>query len=256
MTLDISNVMGEWPAHDYADQREYWMRIRGLLDQMYVEMRDRSFYQVTLEQAAEPTGDEWEVAWLAQTDLGLPINTNSILVWVDSASGEVAGLYGVVDGSTVPQQFDSVYPKNGVVLVESAYTSAAVSSTYNIGDNISDFPSITFTVNQRVKLEIYGRMFVTLASGTGQWGMDFLVDGDKVGTTEYGLPADQGLFSTNATGHLHARAIITLEPGTHTVQMIMGAVGTPGSPPTLDHGGTAYTDEGVRYLQVKGFTVL
>jgi len=256
MTLDLINTMGEWPAHDFADQREFFVRLRGLLEQQYTQSRDRSFYQVSLSQATEPTQNEWEVAWLDQTELGLPISPSGVLIWVDSATGDVAGLYGVVDGSAVPQLFDSVYPKNGVILVESAYTETLVSSTYEIGANTSDFPVITFSNTQRVKLEVYGRMYVSLSSGSGNWGMDFLLDGAKVGTTEYGLPADQGLFTNNIDGHLHGRAIVTIEPGDHTIQMIMGAVGSPGSPPTLDHGGTAYDEWGVRYMQIKGFTVL
>jgi len=256
MTLDLVNTMGEWPAHDYADQRDFMMRLRSLLEEQYIQMRDRSFYQVSLTQASEPTTGEWETAWLAQTELSLPISPSGVLVWVDSASGDVAGLYGVVDVNSEPQSLDAVYPKNGITLVEAAYTETLVTSTYEIGDNTSDFPSITFTIAQRVKLEIYGRMYVELSAGSGEWGMDFLVNGAKIGTTEYGLPADQGLFYNNVDGHLHGRALVTLEPGTYTVQMIFGAVGSPVSPPTLVHGGTNYDEHGVRWLQVKGYTVL
>jgi hypothetical protein len=256
MTVNFQNQLGVWP-NDIGSQIIWVDKLKALLQQMDTELAETAHFVVELQQATEPSQAEWEAAWLFQTGRPLPISKAADLIWWDTSEDYIGGLYGVLLDSTTVQRKDPKNPRNSVALYQIDSEVDAQSITANIGADNTPYPSIDFTNSQPLRLELEFQMFVDLASGTGVFGADFLVDGVKVGSSYYGVSTDQGIICMNASGFLRVVADIPeVAPGSHTVQVIFGVCGVNPTPPTLDIGGlSAAGGFGARQLIVKGYPV-
>lgn len=249
--------LGPWPT-DPSQQGIYITQLLNRMSQMNNYVNDHSADIIFLEQVSEPTQGEWEIAWLAQTSKPLPMSKGAVFYWWDSSSDVLGGSYGILKDDTTVVRKDPKYVRSGIVIKDEEWLSVAVSTDSWINTEISNHPSITFTNNQVVNLELSYELWVQLNTGSGLWGADFLLDGVKQGTAVHGVPSDQGIISTSVSGLLRAFMVVpNVEPGEHTVQAIMGVVGSDATPPTIDYGGVATSlgNYGVRTLSVKGYAV-
>ncbi|KKK71053.1 hypothetical protein LCGC14_2917810 [marine sediment metagenome] len=255
---DVVNFdMGPWPT-DPAKQVLFMGQLTNRLVQMDTYLRGKTADIILLEQAGEPTQEEWEIAWLTQADKPLPISKGAVFYWWDTVSNSLAGCYGILLDAIDVIRKDPKYVRSGIVIKDETSLSTAVSTSDPIGTVLENHPLIAFTNNQIIQLELVYELWVQLDSGTGLWGADFLLDGVKQGTAIHSVSADQGIFSTAVSGLVRAfMTVANVEPGTHIVQAMLGIVGTDGNPPTIEYGGIENVagNYGLRTLSVKGYAL-
>jgi hypothetical protein len=251
---DFLAELGGYPTN-HAAQVDFFNRLKVLLQSVNTKITDSAAAFVTLKQATEPTQLEWETAWVAQTGKALPILPNATLYWINATTNTFGGTYGVLVGSSTVIRKESAFQSGSTFYVGSSFNTDYVSAfTGNIGTSLTSFPTLTFTAPVTSNLLLDFSLYVNLASGSGNWGIDFLLNGVKVGTQYLGAALNQGIVNSNRAGHLQAMFVATnVPPGTHTVQALFGVTGSPGSPPTLQFGGL--TNFGARTLLVRGVAV-
>jgi hypothetical protein len=244
--------LGIWP-NDYPRQLSFINDLKLRLQRANNFIVSNAGLTVTLKQAAEPTQSDWETAWIAQTGLSLPIPPSAQLLWWNTNTDRFGGMYGTVEGNETPYRRDHAYPRGGTVMIKTNYKVDQKSLTYRIGSVLSDHPSVTIDLPVKADLYMEYSLFVSLSSGSGQWGGDFLVNGVKVGTQYYGLAPDQGIVNAMTSCQLRVPFILAdAEPGEYTVQAIFGVTATPASPPTLVIGGASGAGSyGARQLIVR-----
>lgn len=244
---DIINLnLGDWPT-DEAKQVVWMGQFMQNLRQFELYTKDRASYVIHLEQASEPTQNEWELAWITQTGEPMPISKGALFYWWDSVTDSLGGSYGVLLDDTVIRRRDAKYARGGVVVKEDTVTTAAVTgATHLINNNLSSHPALTFSNNQVADIEFEGIVPVTYNSGTGNVGMDFLLDGVRVGTTLFSLSDSQAIFSLPGSGVLMGIVTVPNVPaGDHTVQMVVGSLENDPTPANVDYG--------IQTLSVKGY---
>jgi hypothetical protein len=246
----INFDLGLWPS-DVASQRLFINQLMNQLGIMNTFVNERTSDFVEITQATEPTQDEWELAWLQQTGKQLPISKNAVLHWIDTVTGDLGGVYGVLLDSTNVLRKDSKYVRGGIGFFGSAQDGpGGTGVAFQIGEKNSEHSSLTFTLNQSMDLELTYQLYVSLTSGAGSWGADFLLDGSKVGTDLLGINLNMGIVNTEIGGLVYTTIIVpNVEAGEHTVQAIFGYTGIDATPPSLDFGQAA---DGILLLTVKG----
>lgn len=225
--------LGVFPSA-YAEQREWFDRLITELNKVTSYIEQNTSDVVVLEQATLPTQMQWEAAWTAQTGKPTPISQNATLFWWDTSINDFGGIFGVMRGDNTVRPHQARFPQNANVLLLTSETLLSAGGQFYIGDNIDIVPDITFTSPIPLTLELYYEMGVTYSAGTDPVGIDFLFDGIKVGTSQYGLAQDTGITNRATTGVLRCRAFLPNVPaGTHTVRLMYGATGSPVTLPTV-----------------------
>ena len=154
MSNDVNFNLGPWPT-DPSRQSLYITQLLSRLTQMDAYVDAKTADIILLEQISEPTQEEWEMAWLAQTAKPMPISKGAVFYWWDTISNQLAGCYGLLLDADDVVRKDPKYVRGGIVVKDSAVLIAAVSGvTYPIGTNLSDHPTLTFTTNQIIQLEL------------------------------------------------------------------------------------------------------
>jgi hypothetical protein len=226
------------------------------LTNMNLEVFLQTTYTSIVEQSTEPLQAQWEAQWVTDGHT-LPIPPTSILLWWNTSTSYIGGVYGTTPLSAgVVVKRESEHANGGVSYRNIISTpTAAVSSTASIGVNNSNHPSLTFDLPVLSDLLLVYQLHVVLSSGTGTWGADFLLDGVKVGTAYNSLPSNVGIINASATGNYRCHAFVpNVAAGSHTIQVIFGVTGSPASPPTLAYGGigAGAGQYGLRQLIVEG----
>lgn len=256
----MTNFMniGQWPADPLEQQlliNQLKLALTSHTDSLYALAN----YTVIIEQSTEPVQVDWETEWAAQTNRALPILPSATLLWINTNIDDVGGIYGTtpLDTTTVIRR-ESRYPVGGTKN-HSAYLSAAVSSVNTaINVNNSNHPSVTFTQYVVADMILTYELYVHLVSGTGTWGADFLINGEKAGTKYQGINTAAGIINNAASGLLKVSLYLPNMPiGEYTVQAIMGVTGAPASAPVLSYGGigSGASQYGVRTLSVRAIAV-
>lgn len=234
-TFDFSQL-GQWPRQP-IDQQRFIERMKTLLEQAVDYFDDEAAKVITLSQAYEPVQAQWEAAWTVQTGQILPILPNARLLWWKTDSDEFGGEYGTVIGDATVYRRENLYPLGSTVLMQTDFAPLTETTMdWQIGDptHYTDLPAFTAILPVQCDLEVMLRMEATLASGSGDWGVDFMMDGVKIGTQDLSIPATYGFSGINGTGEFALRyPIAGVAAGSHTFQMLAGYVGAPGTPPTF-----------------------
>jgi hypothetical protein len=178
----------------------------------------------------------------------MPMAHGASFIWWNSTLDELGGMYAILKDDTIVRRRDPKYVRGGIVSRESTVTTAIVAGVaYLIGTNLSNHPSLTFTCNQDIDLELEGIAPITYNSGVADVGMDFLIDGVKAGTTVLSLADDQATFTLPGTGVLHGILTVPgISAGTHTVQMEIGSLASVTTPANIDIG--------IQTLSIKGYS--
>lgn len=248
MSDSVDFNLGPWPT-DPSKQSLYITQLLNKFVQLSTYVDSVSSDIILLEQMSEPTQEQWEMAWLAQTGKTMPVSKGASFYWWDNVNNVLAGIYGVLLDSTDILRKDPKYVRSGIVIRETDIITDIVSAVdYEIGTNLSDHPSLTFTNNQVINLEMVYSLGLVYDSGTGLIGGDFLLDGVKQGTLLYGVSADEGVASFASDGTWEAFINVpNVQPGTHVVQAIAGTAASDPTPPFVDYM--------ARSLRVKGYSL-
>lgn len=234
-TFDFQ-ALGQWP-HQAISQQAFIERLKTALEQAVEYFDEQSPKVVTLEQPFAPVQAEWESGWILQSGLDLPILPSARLLWWKSDTAEFGGEYGTIEGDATVYRRENLYPAGSVIAIESD-VAPLVSTTmdWQIGDALhyTDLPVVTFTLPVACDLEVIVSMQADLASGTGEWGVDLLVDGVKQGSADFAISSIYGLRGVTDTGEINMHyPINNVAAGDHTIRLLAGYTGTPSTPPTF-----------------------
>jgi len=247
-----SSRMGPWPS-DIIDQREFIARLEEWMNDLYTYVNEHAADVVTIEDTSEPNQAAWESAYTTQTGKSLPIPPNAILIWYDTTNLRLGGLYGTTaSDSTVINRGPRNAPGQIIYL---GYDNDATSQTIatKVGESFVGMPSLTFTLPVKCRLEIYASAYITIASGSGPFGIEIYLDGVKVGTEYFGIPEDLALFQSSVAEFLNGRVMIEdVDVGPHTVEMSIGFSGAQSTPVQVTVGGNSSAGNGYISLVVKG----
>ena len=234
-TFDF-NELGQWPVNP-IDQQRYIDRMKTLMTQAVSYFDSEAARSITLEQIFPPSQSEWESAWLLQSGQALPIASNARLLWWKTDTLEFGGEFGTVKGDETVYRRESLYPVGAIVLMAQNYLPILEDTMdWQIGNpnSYSLLPALSYTLPTACDVEVILKVEAVLASGTGAWGIDFLSDGVKIGTSELGIASNFGISGADGTGEVVVYHILTNIPaGAHTLQMIAGYFGAPATPPTF-----------------------
>lgn len=229
--VNIKNSLGNLPT-TVSDQATYLSNLVNLLDTYLTEVKNNSPKPIVVSQENEPTQLEWESAWLAEHYL-LPIPPAARLLWYDTYNDTFGGEYGTTLQSGTVYKREPYYPKGATVVLEQKLDTTIASTTKGIAEGEVS-TALVFTLPTICDLILKYESFVTLSSGTGIWGVDFLLNGDKVGTTYFSVASDYGISNNTASGNLVTEILLKQMPaGDYTLQSLVGVCGSPASPPTL-----------------------
>lgn len=243
MNIDFMAKLPPWPNQDPAGQVFWINRLKELLTTLDDRIENALVYTVLLEQATQPTQGDWETAYTTQTGLSLPIPPNTVLQWWDTTNDRFGGLYGTLsnsDGTVYPR--DNRYAPGQVIDFASANKIDAVNVTTGISAIISTQPTVTLNLVVPARLRMGYSLMTDLTASSGTWGIDFTINGVKVGGQYYNIASNRGLTERNNDGVLRAEAETpVLAAGTYVIQALFGV--TSGTP-TVAIGGNS----GVRLL--------
>lgn len=238
--LNLSSLLGNWPR-DFIAQQQYLNKLFTLFSNFEDGVLTNINSVVTLSQLNEPTHDEWEAAWVSQTGKLPPVPPYARLFWYNTEHDTFGGEYGTVLGNSTVVRREHIFPKGATILIDQDYLNSAQTITTSLYSNNAVMPVLTFDLPCTCDLILFAGLNVKRTAGTGSWGLDFLVNGDKIGTTEYGVNPAFGIYNTDTDGYLAARALLVDKPaGSYTVQTMFGYVGT--TVPTLSIGATGVND--------------
>ena len=241
-------------SSSYPDQVVFIEQFKTLLQNISLEVRSNYSLPIMVESATQPNQASWEAAWVAAGNT-LPIVPAAQFVWWDTANLVIGGSFGSTPTSngTVYSR-DTLYPPGGWNYNNSSELSSAVSTNVSLGAVPANHPYLDINLARNSDIFVSYELYISLSSGTGSWGIDFLYDGAKVGTQYYALPTNLGFVTANASGQMYCEAIIPNVPaGSHRIQALMGVVLSPVTPPTLAYGGL--TTLGIRKLTVRAITL-
>lgn len=248
--------LGPWPT-DTIGQQTWVSRMRAMLADMEQYFTGVAPVVVQLDQSVEPSQAEWETAYMAQTGQNLPIPPTADLVWYDSSQSRVAGHYRTIEGSSTVWRREHSWPRGATVVLESASFGTARSITYYIKENPTLFPLVTVILPTACDLILTAVFAATLVSGTGFLGVDFLMNGVKVGDVYYATASDQGIVNISTSQLVVCEAVIrNLPAGTYYIQMVIGITNSPAAPPTYSIGGVSGgSANGVYQLTARGIAL-
>ena len=223
-SIDFTSLSNYW-GKDALSQLDFIDRLRvSLLG--FQEYFDRQLsIVVQLNQEQEPTQAQWEQAWVAQAGRPLPIPSNAILLWRDTCANTFGGQYVTVNGRAVVYNKEPYYPKGAVIYNNTSYLTSAVTNTnVMLTGNREVMPNLNFTINQNFDLLISFQASMTTSPSAGVPSVDFELNGVKVGTKYFGLPANHGLYHSyyNSTQLFCEVPVYNLLAGTYTVQALYG----------------------------------
>lgn len=229
---NFSSQLGTWPS-DCIGQQQYIDRLRQLLTNTVTYFNSLSADAIYLKQDIEPTQLEWEAAWLAQTSKSLPISAGGTLLWWDTVSGVLGGVYGTVVGSGIVYKRENSYVKGSAYYIGSDVETTTITGlTSAILANGSIMPSLTFYIPTACNLDIYCAVPFAITAGTPTLGIDAVLDGVKLGSeAPYSFNPNRGVVEGTANGILTCRLLIpSVAAGTYTVRPAFGlANGTSGT---------------------------
>lgn len=229
---ELIDILGLWPE-GCADQETYLNQLVSILNTKWLEIQNGASRVLTISQTIEPTQAQWESQWIIQTGNPLPIPSSAVLVWYNTTLAKIGGVYGTAAGYSVIGRREHQYPIGSTVYLNRASLYSAQSITTSIVSNNAVMPTLTLTLTQKAHLMMEFMLGVTC---TVNCGIDFMVNGTKIGTSEFGLAPDAGLANIGANGILHAKHVmLNLIPGTYVVQAMFGLVN--GGAGTLTIGG-------------------
>ena len=237
---------------NYVDQLIFFEMLKTAAQNMTNDAFANNSTPIQVSSSTTPNQSQWEAAWIAK-GFALPISPSAILIWWNSSTNVVGGSFGSTptSGGLVYSR-DTLNPPGGVNAIFQAFLNTSISSNVSLGVTNTNHPSIIFTLNKLSDVYLMYSISTTLVSGTGQWGADFLFDGEKVGTKHYALPTNIGLAVISVTGPILAFARVpNVAPGSHKVQAMMGVCNSPVTPPVIAYGGTI----GMRLLKVEAVTL-
>lgn len=235
MTNIDFNTLGVWPE-DCLRQQAFMSRLQNKLNQLKDEVETASSSFVLLSQTTEPTQGNWESAYTAQTGGSTPIPTSATLVWFNSATSEIAGVYGTINGTGTVQRRGMRYGSGITHFQSTQYDNNARSSNRTGYENISLVPSISMTTYVITNLIL--EFSVSITSGGSNGGIDFLVNTTKVGTQYASVPPNGGIIEGLQSGRNTARFVVpNLPPGTYTLRPLIGVVGGAYSGTSIGWGG-------------------
>lgn len=257
MTLqpDANQLFSFW-NQDNLSQTLFIERLKTYTKDLLAYAVDATSDVVILTQDSEPTQFEWEQAWLSQTGKMLPISPTGILYWYDTRTGRFGGQYGTLNDISTVYRKEPFYPKGSVIYHESSFLSSSVTSlTGDILSNSSVLPSLSFTISQPFNLFLSFKIFVEHSGATPiGTGVDFSINGTKVGTQYYGVGALGGLYVRGAAGsddYIDAKIpVYNLPAGGYVVQPMIGRV--VAADVILNIGGAA---RGIRVLTAKAVAI-
>lgn len=238
MNFNFLSDMGMWPQ-SYIDQQFFVQTLLSNLQLQYQEQRAAMHRVFTVESTTEP---DWLTQWISKTGLTY-IPENVLLVW--TKNNVVQEVYVYANGAI--RQF----APNGVAgLLNTLETSYNV-TTRSYDSSIlttTDRTSLTFTLPYDSTVEILYFVNLDFTAGTGEIGVDFQLDGDKLGTSLFSIPNDEGIFSRSTDGPLYVPLTLdSVSAGGHTLQVLLGRETTSTAEVTI---GTT----GHEILIVKGYT--
>lgn len=246
--VDFLSLYKYW-NNDALSQAEFINRLKGYLDTISQTLIEKESSVVQLSQQYEPTQAQWEQIWIAQTGKGLPIPPNAILLWYNTVSNTFGGQYGTSSGRSTVYRREPFYPKGAIIYQESSYLSTLVTNAIGLMGNRSNMPSLQFTIKKSFDLWLTFELTSTKSGAGYTVGGDFELNGEKVGTKYYGLPANYGLIHNTFYDRLPLRItvpIYNLPAGDYSVVAMFGFVGHVNSSAiTSTIGGTA---QGIRIL--------
>lgn len=243
MNIDFMAKLPPWPGQDPAGQVFWINRLKELLTNLDDRIETALVSTVILEQAAQPVQGDWETAYTTQTGLALPIPANAVLQWWDTTNDRFGGIYGTLAGGdgTVYAR-DNRYSPGQVVAFDAAYMNDSVSVTTGISAIVSTQPMVTLELVVPARIRMAYSLMTDLTASSGNWGIDFTLNGTKVGGEYYSIAANRGLTERNNDGVLRAEAETpVLAAGTYEIQALFGV--TSGTP-TVGIGG----NNGIRLL--------
>lgn len=233
MAVNFSSL-GQWP-NDCVQQQLYMSRLQTKLNALITSANGSIADTVLLTQTAEPNQAQWQTAYTTQTGRSLPIPPSAQLIWVNSLTSEIAGVYGTFTGTTTVQKRTMRYGSGIVHALATAYDVTARSSNRTLSENSALLPTVTITTYVQTVLKL--EFSVSVTSGT-VGAIDFLLNSVKVGT-QYGLIAPyDGIVSGVPVGRTTCQYTIdNLPAGTYVIRPLFGAFGSTYSGTTIAWGG-------------------
>lgn len=245
--VDFNSLLTTWNP-DCLSQVEFIERLKAALIDTRYYIDNNISNTVQLNQSSEPTQAQWEQAWVSQTGKALPISPSATLLWFDTNNNTFGGQYGTTIGHSTVYRREPIYPKGATIFYDSDFLTSSQTITADITATRALMPTLEFTINQSFDLHLSFTLAVTF-SGTGQYGLDFELNGEKIGTTYFGIPANYGIVNGSTTQTITAHAFVpNLPAGNYEIQALFGVVGTPATAPTLTIGGTGSSGLGARLL--------
>lgn len=248
--IDFNSLYSYWNA-DALSQANFINKLQTSISMFQQYVESRVALVVQLNQPISPTQAQWEQAWEAQTGNSLPIPPNAILLWYDTSGNTFGGQFGTVSGRSTVYKREPFYPKGATIYFNRSYLSTTISgSTVMLSGNRANMPSLTFTINQDFDLWLKFEASLFMNAVPGGVGVDFELNGDKVGTSHFGLSGNMGLynFSYGANGRMvfSQVPIFGLSAGTYTVQALLGVIAQK-SGASYDAG----AEKGIRILTAR-----
>lgn len=243
--LSISNLIPQWPD-DCMGQTLYFERLKSVLDSLNQSIFSQTPATLYIESATEPSQGDWETKWTTDIGLSLPILAGTNLIWYDTNQQRIGGLFTTIEGDSTIYRREHKYPSGSIVAYAQNQLNSSQSLATNIQLNNALMPSVSIFLPLTCDIEITAGLNTVLSSGSGNWGVDFQVNGGKVGTVSYGVNTDEAMFATNASNYLSTRILLENQPaGNYTIQLMFGVSGAIG--PTIAIGG----NYGYRTLSAK-----
>lgn len=233
-TLDLS-TLGQWPD-DCVRQKYFMLGLQTKLNSLVAASNAASADTVVLSQTSEPTQGQWETAYTAQTGNAIPIPPAAQLIWFNSVTSEIAGVYGTFTGTTTVRKRAMRYGSGIVHASAVAYDNVARSSNRTLQENSALLPSVTITTYVQTILKL--EFSVSITSGGANGAIDFLLNSTKVGT-QYAIVAPyDGIVSGLGVGRYTAQFMIdNLPAGVYTIRPLFGTYGSTYSGTVIGWGG-------------------
>lgn len=247
MTIDFFSRLPNW-RNNSADDESFIQQLKVLLNQMDASVNASIVDVVLLEQASLPSQADWETAYTSQTGKSLPIPPIARLQWWDTTNSRFGGEFGTVLNDT------TVYPRitrnspGSIHIAETAQiaSTTSISPIEDLDYSASYNPTLDVTISVPCYLELMYLLSYILSSGSGSVGIDFAINGVRVGPLYYNLPVDRGVYELTDTGQICAVVRTpTLQPGTYSILPLFG--NTNGTSPT------GAISPGSQTLIVKGY---
>lgn len=230
MFNNLQSYLGIWP-NDCGRQQLYIENLKQYLRQVESGVQNNFAYSIFVPQSVEPSQADWELAWIEQTGLPLPISSSANLYWLSEDGTTGLGIYGTAESSSVVTNRVS----NSDILLHSKFASVTTGIVTNFAGLIGSeflYPAETFFLptksNIIMEVMTFGYVYIGAA---GPFALDFLLDGERVGVQYYDMAVGEGFSrmfensAINTPGSIGAIALVPdVEAGEHTFAVTIGFV--------------------------------